>query len=60
MTKPQKTPEQLAQEHWMWLEMVLLTQMKLTMRLFIDGMVHGYGHGKEDTLAGLRTKSGKK
>ena len=55
-----KTPEQLADEHWDWIEGVIFTQMKLTMKLFKDGMVLGYEHGKEDTLDGLRTKPTKK
>ena len=51
MTKPQKTPRQLAEEHWDELEPVIFTQMKLTMRLVIDGYAKGYSRGKEDTLA---------
>lgn len=63
MTKkkvPQKTPEQLAGEHWEFIEGVILTQMRLTMKLFKDGFSHGYRHGEEATLAGLRTKPTKK
>ncbi len=49
MTKTKlKTPQQLADEHWDWLEGVLLTQMRLTMKLFKDGMIHGYKHGRDD------------
>ena len=48
MTRPLKTPEQLAKEHWDWIEGVILTEMRLTMRLFMDGFVHGHRHGKED------------
>ena len=55
-----KTPEQSAEEHWRWLEMIIFTQMKLTMRLFQDGFVHGYKHGKEDTLHGICSKPQKK
>ena len=50
MTRPLKTPEQLAKEHWDWIEGVILTEMRLTMKLFVDGFVHGYKHGKEDTI----------
>ena len=60
MTKPQKTPRQLAEEHWMFLEGILLTQMKLTMKLFVDGMIHGYKHGREDATKGIRTRPTKK
>lgn len=63
MTKPKspaKTPQQLALEHWDWLEPLILIQMKLTMRLFQDGFVHGYKHGREDTKHGVRTRTGKR
>ena len=43
-----KTPEQLADEHWMWIEGVVLECMRLTMKLSKDFMIHGYKHGKED------------
>ena len=48
MTLPRKTPRQLAEEHWDWLEPILLKQLELTRRLFIDAMIHGHKHGKED------------
>jgi len=63
MTKrklPPKTPRQLADEHWDLLEGVILTEMRLTMRLFIDGFIHGYKHGKEEHGKRIRTKSTKK
>ena len=59
MTKPQKTPRQLAEEHWDQLEPILFTQMKLTMRLFIDGFIEGHNHGKESQSGG-RTITPKK
>jgi len=59
MTKPLKTPMQLADEHWDWIEGILFTQMKLTMKLFKDGFIHGYKHGKE-SQSGVRTKPAKK
>ena len=37
----QKQAEELAEEHWKWLETLLH-------KLFVDAMVHGYKHGKED------------
>ena len=39
MTKPKKTPEQLAKEHWEWLESIL-------QKTFKDAFVHGYNHGQ--------------
>ena len=48
MTVPNKTPEQLANEHWDWLEGILLESMRMHMRLFKDAFIHGYKHGKED------------
>ena len=53
MTKPKtrpKTPQQLADEHWDWLETIIFIQMKLAMRLFKDGFVHGHKHGKEENI----------
>ena len=59
MTKPKlppKSPQQLADEHWPFIESVIFTVMKVAVLLFKAGMVHGYKHGKEDTLNGLRTR----
>ena len=46
-----KTPEQLAVEHWEWLEPVLeLTHTEnrdLIQYLFTTAMIHGFGHGYE-------------
>lgn len=59
-----KTPQQLADEHWDWIEGIILTQMRLTMRLFKDGFIHGYKHGdgrnKEIVHEGIRTITIKK
>ncbi len=61
MTKPiRKSPTQLADEHWIWLEGIIFTQMKLTMRLFKDGFVHGYKHRDKEIRDGVRTRTGKK
>lgn len=57
--KPVKTPKQLADEHWDFLEGLILTEMRLTMKLFIDGFVHGYKHGMEGKH-GVRTRPTKK
>lgn len=40
MTKPKITAEQLAQEHWVWLETVLR-------KMYTNAFVHGYKHGKD-------------
>jgi len=47
MTKPRKTPKQLAEEHWTWLESILYQQRLMEKKLFIDAFVHGYKHGKD-------------
>ena len=59
MTRPNKTPEQLANEHWNWLEGIMLEEMRMKMRLFKDAFIHGYKHGKEDRH-GVRTIPPKK
>lgn len=48
MTKPKKTPEQLAKEHWAWVESVLADRQQETKHMFIEGFKHGYKHGKEN------------
>ena len=47
MTEPNKTPEQLAEEHWNWLEGILLEEMRMKMKLYKDAFVHGYKHGQD-------------
>ncbi len=42
-----KTAEELAEEHWKWLETLLH-------KIFVDGMVHGFGHGYEAGINGRR------
>jgi len=41
MTKPNKTPQQLADEHWNWLETILR-------KIFKDAFIHGYKHGRKN------------
>jgi len=41
MTKPKKTPRQLAEEHWGWLESLLR-------KIFIDAFIHGYKHSQQE------------
>lgn len=47
MTKHKRTAKELAEEHWNWLEELLLVQRRMERRLFIDSFIHGYKHGKE-------------
>ena len=54
MTKANKTPEQLADEHWSRLEGIMLEEMRMRMRLFRDAFIHGYKHGKEDKRGDTR------
>ncbi|KKN75194.1 hypothetical protein LCGC14_0383530 [marine sediment metagenome] len=56
---PKKTPRQLAEEHWMWIEGMLLEEMRMKMKLFQEGFIHGYKHGKEEQ-SGVCTRQRKK
>ena len=47
MTRPKKTPRQLADEHWAWIESVIAGKLVEARHMFIEGFVHGYKHGKE-------------
>ena len=47
MTKPKKTPLELAQEHWSWLQSILDKQREMERKLFIDAFIHGFGRGLE-------------
>ena len=55
MTQPKKTPEQMANEHWSYQELLILTCLKLTMRVALDNFMHGFKHGKE-SKDGVRTR----
>lgn len=59
MTKPQKTLRQLAEESWLGLEPILLEDMRMKMKLYQLGFVHGHKLGKE-SQSGVRTKPTKK
>ncbi len=39
----------LAEEHWEYTEQIILHQLELTHRLYVEAMIHGYKHGKEDS-----------
>jgi hypothetical protein len=42
-----KSPKQLAEEHWAWIESILYQQRLMEKKLFIDAFVHGFKHGVE-------------
>ncbi len=42
-----KTPKQLADEHWAWLEEILLEEMRMKMVLFKGAIIHGIKHGEQ-------------
>lgn len=46
MTRPKKTPRQLAEEHWAWVESVLADRQAETKHMFIEGFIHGFKHGQ--------------
>lgn len=56
---PKKTPRQLADEHWEFIEGLILEQFRVTMRLFKEGFTHGYKHGKEEQDGICRRKKKK-
>lgn len=37
-----------AEEHWKFIEGIITILLKLAKWLYIQGMIHGYKHGKED------------
>jgi len=43
----EKEAQELAAAHWAWLEQILLLEMEMKQRLFIDAFLHGLGHGFE-------------
>lgn len=44
-----KTPLELAQEHWTWLQSILDKQREMERKITIDFFIHGYKHGKEES-----------
>lgn len=60
MTKPKKTPQQLADEHWNFVEGILLEAMRMTMRVSKEMFIHGHKHGRRDRDSGVRTRPRKK
>jgi len=51
-----KTPLELAQEHWTWLQSILDKQREMERKIAIDFFVHGYKHGHEDKSGGFQLK----
>ncbi len=45
--KESQKVEKLAEEHWQWIERLLVKQMTVTERLFKDAFRHGWKHAKE-------------
>ncbi len=38
-----------AEEHWDYIESILLEEMRMKRKLFIDGFIHGCKHGSDET-----------
>ncbi len=38
----------VAEAHWNYTQQIILNQLELMERLYIEAMVHGWGHGFED------------
>ena len=48
MTKEEaELVQELAEQHWAWIEGVLADRQQETKHMFIEGFKHGYKHGKE-------------
>ena len=41
-----KEARELAESHWEWLEKILLQQLEVQHKLFVDAMIHGIKHGQ--------------
>lgn len=39
---------QKAEEHWDWIERLLMQQLQVTRKLFIDSWIHSHKHAMED------------
>lgn len=46
----------LAEEHWNWLEPILMLQLQLTRRLFIDAFIHGAKHASKENRVNADSK----
>ena len=49
-----KEARELAESHWAWLEQILLLEMEMKHRLFVDAMEHGYKHGWDDAKEDIK------
>jgi len=57
MTVKKMAPQELADQHWMGIESILLESMRMQMVLVKKSFVQGYEEGKKD---GVRTEQTKK
>ena len=51
--------KQLAEAHWEWLEKILLQQLEVQHRLFVDAMVHGIKHERDYLVGKVVAPQGK-
>ena len=42
-----KEAMELAEAHWEWLKGILLQQLEVQHKLFVDAMIHGIKHGQK-------------
>ena len=38
-----------AEKHWAYIESILLQQLEVGGKMYVDAMVHGYKHGMQDS-----------
>ena len=43
-----KTPEELDEAHWKYIESLRLKALEMEKKMYIDAFIHGHKHGKED------------
>lgn len=48
----QLTAKAMAEEHWLWVEKILLKQLEFQHILYVDAMIHGFEHGVEEKTEG--------
>ena len=42
------TPREAAEQHWKYTEKIIAHVMELVRTAYIEAMIHGWKHGKED------------
>jgi len=45
-----KTPKELADQHWTWVDAVLRLGLSLVEYLYKTALIHGYKHGYDDAM----------